>query len=115
MNIHSCSIEAGGYLNSGQIMRWCWFSGAPTPCVPGTEHYQKRVGASRCPNYYQEHEVVYNVKLDCHRPFALQEQGSLETQRSLSRILLIENRHFPILYKPLEAQDAFCLRYARED
>ena len=50
---------------------------------------------------YQEQEIVYNLELDSHRPFVLQEQDSLETQSSLSNIFLIENREMPILYNPL--------------
>ena len=52
-------------------------------------------------NYYQEHEIVYNLESDFHRPFVLQEQDSLETQSSLSKIFLIENGEIPILYNPL--------------
>jgi len=41
------------------------------------------------------------LELNFHRPFVLEEQDSLETQRSLNKIFLIENREMPILYKPL--------------
>jgi hypothetical protein len=51
--------------------------------------------------YYQEHEIVYILESDFHRPFVLQEQDSLKTQRSLSRIFFMENREMPILHKPL--------------
>ena len=52
-------------------------------------------------SYYQEHGIVYILELDFHRPFVLQEQDSLETQSSLSKIFFMENREMPILYKPL--------------
>ena len=52
-------------------------------------------------NYYQEHEIVYKLELHFHRPFVLQEQDSLETQSSLSKVFFIENREMPILYNPL--------------
>ena len=55
--------------------------------------------------YYQEHEIVYILELDFHRPFVLHEQDSLETLRSLSKIFFIENREMPILYKPLAFGD----------
>jgi hypothetical protein len=59
MDIHNCSIEPGGYMNNGKMMKWCRFFGACSLGVPKMiEHYQKRVGASRYLNYCQEHEVV---------------------------------------------------------
>ena len=64
----------------------------------GEDHWG---GGNLGQNYYQEHEIVYNLELDFHRPFVLEEQDSLETQSSLSKIFLIENREMPILYKPL--------------
>jgi hypothetical protein len=65
------------------------------------EGEDNRGGGNFGQNYYQEHEIVYNLELDSHRPFVLQEEDSLETQSSLSKIFFVENREMPILYNPL--------------
>ncbi len=68
-------------------MVWCWFSGAPTPDVPGIEHYQKRVGASRFLNYHERNKIVHKLELNFHR------RGAEIAEQNIP----LENRGMPIL------------------